>query len=33
MSRILCIDDEAALLRLYRVVLGRDGHEAVCAAN
>ena len=29
MSRILCIDDEPAILRLLGVVLAQDGHEAV----
>ena len=33
MSRILCIDDEAAILRLLTVVLVADGHEVVTAAN
>ncbi|WP_022684160.1 response regulator transcription factor [Sphingobium bisphenolivorans] len=33
MSRILCIDDEPAILRLLGVVLAHDGHEAVCGAN
>ena len=33
MSRILCIDDEPAILRLLGVVLAHDGHEAVSAAN
>ncbi len=33
MSRILCIDDEPAILRLLAVVLAADGHEAVTAAN
>lgn len=31
MSRILCIDDEPAILRLLQVVLKQDGHEAVLA--
>ena len=31
MSRILCIDDEPAILRLMSVVLAADGHEAVHA--
>jgi len=31
MSRILCVDDEPAILRLLAVVLKRDGHEAVSA--
>lgn len=29
MSRILCIDDEPAILRLLGVVLTHDGHEAI----
>lgn len=33
MSRILCIDDEAAILRLLGVVLARNGHEAIPAAD
>lgn len=33
MSRVLCIDDEPAILRLLDVVLKRDGHEAVSAAT
>ncbi len=33
MSRILCIDDEPAILRLLGVVLAHDGHETVAAAN
>lgn len=33
MSRILCIDDEAAILRLLAAVLARGGHEAVPAAD
>ena len=33
MSRILCIDDEPAILRLLDVVLTRDGHEAIAAAD
>lgn len=33
MSRILCIDDEPAILRLLGVVLAHDGHEAVAAAT
>lgn len=33
MSRILCIDDEPAILRLLGVVLAHDGHEAVAAAS
>lgn len=33
MSRILCIDDEPAILRLLAVVLAADGHEAVPAGN
>lgn len=33
MSRILCIDDEPAILRLLAVILARDGHEAVAAAD
>lgn len=31
--RILCIDDEAAIIRLMQVVLGHDGHETIGAAN
>lgn len=33
MSRVLCIDDEPAILRLLKVVLAHDGHEAVPAAT
>jgi len=33
MSHILCIDDEAAILRLLGVVLARDGHTMAPAAN
>lgn len=33
MSRILCVDDEPAILRLLTVILVRDGHEAVAAAD
>ncbi len=33
MSRILCIDDEPAILRLLSVVLAADGHDVVTAAN
>lgn len=33
MSRILCVDDEAAILRLLEVVITRDGHVAVPAAT
>ncbi|MFA6218353.1 MAG: response regulator transcription factor [Erythrobacter sp.] len=33
MSRILCIDDEPAILRLLAVVLEADGHEAVTATS
>lgn len=33
MSRILCIDDEPAILRLLGVVLKADGHEAVAATS
>lgn len=33
MSRILCIDDEAAILRLLGVILARDGHEAIPVAD
>lgn len=33
MSRILCVDDEVAILRLLSVVLAQDGHEAVAAAS
>ncbi len=31
--RILCIDDEAAIIRLLEVVIGQDGHEAIGASN
>lgn len=31
MGRILCIDDEPAILRLLQVVLRQDGHDAVLA--
>lgn len=33
MSRVLCVDDEPAILRLLAVVLAPDGHEAVNAAS
>ena len=33
MSRILCIDDEPAILRLLTVVLMPEGHEVVTAAS
>ncbi|MFM1960081.1 MAG: hypothetical protein RL588_1598 [Pseudomonadota bacterium] len=33
MSRILCVDDEPAILRLLEVVLRRDGHEVLQAAS
>jgi two-component system KDP operon response regulator KdpE len=33
MSRILCIDDEPAILRLLSVVLAADGHEAIPAGS
>ena len=33
MSRVMCIDDEPAILRLLAVVLEHDGHEAISAAN
>ena len=33
MSRILCVDDEPAILRLLGAVLARDGHEVVTAAT
>ncbi|OYX62868.1 MAG: DNA-binding response regulator [Novosphingobium sp. 32-60-15] len=33
MSRVLCIDDEPAILRLLSVVLEHDGHEAISAAS
>lgn len=33
MSRVLCIDDEPAILRLLCVILARDGHEAVQAGD
>lgn len=33
MSRILCIDDEPAILRLLEVVLRRDGHYVVHASD
>jgi two-component system KDP operon response regulator KdpE len=31
MSRILCVDDEPAILRLLEVVLAADGHQAIQA--
>ncbi|MBB4613175.1 response regulator transcription factor [Novosphingobium taihuense] len=33
MSRIMCIDDEPAILRLLEVVLRRGGHEVLPAVN
>ena len=33
MSRILCIDDEPAILRLLEVVLQRSGHDVIKAAD
>ena len=33
MSRILCVDDEPAILRLLTLVLARDGHKAITAAD
>jgi len=33
MSRILCIDDEPAILRLLAVVLARDGHDIAMAED
>lgn len=33
MSRILCIDDEPAILRLLEVVLAQDGHTAIGASD
>ncbi|HPU14848.1 MAG TPA: response regulator transcription factor [Polymorphobacter sp.] len=33
MSRVLCVDDEPAILRLLAVVLAVDGHDVVAAAN
>lgn len=33
MSRILCVDDEPAILRLLSVVLAVDGHDVAAAAN
>lgn len=33
MSRILCVDDEPAILRLLTVIMARDGHETVAAAD
>ncbi|MBC2651562.1 response regulator transcription factor [Novosphingobium flavum] len=33
MSRILCVDDEAAILRLLSVILQRDGHAPVPAPD
>lgn len=33
MSRILIVDDDAALAKLMAIVLGRDGHEAVTAGS
>lgn len=33
MSRILCVDDEPAILRLLEVVLRRDGHDVVPASD
>ena len=33
MSRVLCIDDEPAILRLLAVILAVDGHDAIPAAT
>lgn len=33
MTQILCIDDEAAIIRLLKAVIGQDGHEAIGASN
>lgn len=33
MSRILCVDDEPAILRLLSVVLAADGHDVLTAAT
>ena len=33
MSRILCVDDEPAILRLLALILRRDGHEMVPAGD
>jgi two-component system KDP operon response regulator KdpE len=33
MSRILCVEDEAAILRLLAVVLAPDGHEVITAGT
>ncbi|NBC38035.1 response regulator [Novosphingobium sp. FSY-8] len=33
MSRILCIDDEPAILRLLEVILRREGHQVLTAAD
>lgn len=33
MTRILCIDDEPAILRLLEVVLKKDGHEVIKAGD
>lgn len=33
MSRVLCVDDEGAILRLLGRVLARDGHEALTASD
>ena len=33
MTRILCIDDETAIIRLLQVVLGQDGYEAIGVSN
>jgi two-component system KDP operon response regulator KdpE len=33
MSRVLCIDDEPAILRLLNVVLAADGHEVIPAGS
>lgn len=32
-TRILCIDDETAIIRLLQVVLGQDGYEAIGVSN
>ncbi|MEN9718851.1 MAG: hypothetical protein RIQ99_1729 [Pseudomonadota bacterium] len=33
MTRILCLDDESAIIRLLQVVLSHDGHEVIGASN
>jgi two-component system KDP operon response regulator KdpE len=33
MSRVLCVDDEPAILRLLAAVLSADGHDALTAAD